>query len=530
VTRPAFPSSIPEDVLDLALELSIEKKRYEEEAEYLSESFAAFIPAAWPALKPEDEYLHNWHIDALAEHLDAVSRGEITRLQVWVPPVSMKTMVVSVLWPAWEWTHSPKTRYICASYSEPLAGIISSWSRALIQSDWYQQRWGSKFELQSKSLLQFSNDRAGTRLSVSPEGKVTGLHGHRIIVDDPIKPDDAEATSRAVLEGTNRWWDSTMSSRGIGNDFARVIVMQRLHQNDLAGHLLEKEHYEVLCLPERYEAAHPFAYVRDPRREGDLLWPEFRNEATSNALAKDMLSHRVAGQMQQRPAAREGEILKRHWWRFYHPDLFTKEVLKERRPKFRVVVISVDTPQKDKESNDLIAIQAWGVTGADRYLIDARKGHMNFNQAKRAVKEMSRHVRHLFPHARHHVIIENAAYGVELIEELKREVTGVVKISRGADGDKVLRAEAAAAELESGNCFLPGYREGSDEYSLPDERRCPAFVTDFIDSCAIFPNGRHDDDVDAWSQCMNWLRARSSTPARTWSSFKTKRPLSAPRR
>jgi len=234
--------------------------------------------------------------------------------------------------------------------------------------------------------------------------------------------------------------------------------------------------------------------------------------------------------MQQRPAAREGEILKRHWWRFYHPDLFTKDVLKERRPMFRVVVISVDTPQKDKESNDLIAIQAWGVTGADRYLIDARKGHMNFNQAKRAVKEMSRHVRHLFPHARHHVIIENAAYGVELIEELKREVTGVVKISRGADGDKVLRAEAAAAELESGNCFLPGYREGSDEYSLPDERRCPAFVTDFIDSCAIFPNGRHDDDVDAWSQCMNWLRARSSKPSRTWSSFKTARTPSAQRR
>jgi phage terminase large subunit-like protein len=126
----------------------------------------------------------------------------------------------------------------------------------------------------------------------------------------------------------------------------------------------------------------------------------------------------------------------------------------------------------------------------------------------------------LFPHARHQILIENAGYGVELIDELKREVTGVTKISRGADGDKILRAEAASADLESGNCFLPGYRAGQDEFSLPDEARCPADIVDFIDSCAIFPNGRNDDDVDAWSQCMNWLRSRTLTSARTYSPFK----------
>jgi len=514
---------ISEELVDRALDQAIERKRFAEEAEALSLSLREFVREAWPALKPEDEYLHNWHVDAICEHLEAVTRGEITRLQVWVPPVSMKTMLVSVMWPAWEWTHSPKMRYICASYSEPLAGIISGWSRSLILSDWYQARWGDKFKFVSQSLLQYSNDRAGTRLSVSPEGKVTGLHGHRIIVDDPIKPDDAEATSRAVLEGTNRWWDSTMASRGIGNDFARVLVMQRLHENDLAGHLLAKEHYEVLCLPERYEKAHPYAWVKDPRAEGDLLWPDFRNEVTSDGLARDILTHRVAGQMQQRPAAREGEILKRHWWRFFHPKLFSDESLKDRRPKFRRVVISVDTPQKDKESNDLIAIQAWAVVGADRYLLDLRKGHMNFNQAKRAVLDMSRHVRKLFPAARHQIIIENAAYGVELIEDLRREITGVVKISRGVDGDKVIRAEAAAADLESGNCFLPGYRLGTDELSMPDESRCPADVVDFIDSCAIFPNGRNDDDVDAWSQCMNWLRSQHVAPARAWVPSRVKR-------
>ena len=134
---PSSPSLLSEDLVDRALERAIEIKRLQEEAEHLADCLVDFVRAAWPALKPEDEYMHNWHIDAVCEHLDAVSRGEITRLQVWVPPVSMKTMIVSVLWPAWEWTHSPKTRYICASYSEPLAGIISSWSRSLITSDWY---------------------------------------------------------------------------------------------------------------------------------------------------------------------------------------------------------------------------------------------------------------------------------------------------------------------------------------------------------------------------------------------------------
>jgi phage terminase large subunit-like protein len=243
----------------------------------------------------------------------------------------------------------------------------------------------------------------------------------------------------------------------------------------------------------------------------------------STALAKDMLTHRAAGQLQQRPAAREGEILKRHWWRFYDPKLFRDEKLKTRRPKFRVVVQSVDTPLKDKESNDLVAIQAWGGVKADKYLLDLKKGHMNYSQAKRAVLEQAKYVRKLYPHSAHYILIENAGYGVELVLELKREITGVVKVSRGGDGDKILRAESACADLESGNCYLPGFRMGSDEFSMPDETRCPADIVDFVDSCAIFPNGRNDDDVDAWSQCMNWLRARTTGQARTFSSFRVKR-------
>lgn len=427
-------------------------------------------------------------------------------------------MTVSVFWHPWEWTRNPWIRYWSASYETRLAARLSAMSRDLILSHWYRQHWGDQFRLIRDAEHYWGNDQGGTRLATAPESTGSGEHGHRIIIDDPINAKEADATSKVVLEATNEWYNGTVSSRGIGSDHARVIIMQRLHENDLAAHVLSLEKWEVLCLPER-KWEHPFAWNKDPRSDGDLLWPEYRTEEMSDALAKSLTSHRAAGQLQQWPAPREGQILKRHWWRFFDPKILTDP---KRKPKFVAVVQTIDTPLKDKESSDFVALQAWGVIGADRYLIDIRKGKMNYGQAKRAIMEQARYVRSLYPKIAHYVLIENAGYGIELIVDLKREITGVQKIPAGVEGNKVMRAEAASADLESGNCFLPGRRLGSDELSLPDEANCPADVVDFIESCALFPNAQHDDDVDAWSQAMNWLRARMLRPARTASPFKVR--------
>jgi predicted phage terminase large subunit-like protein len=501
------------------------RRYHEEQAAHLSGSLKDFVREAWSVLKPAEPYHHNWHVEAICEHLEAVSTGQILRLQIWVPRATMKSLNVSIFWPAWEWTNAPWLRFWTASYELGLAGRLAGKSRDLMVSDWYRVRWGDKFELMKEGERYYSNDKGGTRLATAPGSTALGEHGHRIIIDDAINAAAADATSRVVLEATNEWYDATVQgSKADPKNAAEVIIMQRLHENDLAQHAYERnpEEWTILCLPERYEANHPFVYPKDPRAEGELLWPSHRDEKASEALARSLTSHRAAGQMQQRPGAREGEILKRHHWRFYDPKLFRDEKLKARRPKFRSVVQSVDTPLKDKESNDLVAIQAWGVAGGDRYLLDLKKGHMNYTQAKRAILEQAVYIRRLFPSAAHHCLIENAGYGVELIQELKREISGVLKITRGPDGDKILRAESAAADLESGNCFLPGYRMGADEFSMPDETRSPADIVDFIDSCALFPNAKNDDDVDAWSQCMNWLRSRPSQPARTWSSFRNR--------
>jgi predicted phage terminase large subunit-like protein len=512
--------------LELAV-AELQRRRFRQESTELNATLRDFIEPAWKMLKPAEKFRSNWHIDAICDRLEAVSAGEIKRLQIWVPRATMKSLCVSVMWPAWEWTRDPWLRYWSASYELGLAGRLVGQSLRLMKSQWYQERWGHLFKMEKEGERYYSNDQGGTRLATAPGSTALGEHGHRIIIDDPINFAAADATSQVVLNTTNEWYDgSVQGSKADPEISAEVIIMQRLHENDLPAHAMEvfgREEWHVLCLPERYEHNHPFVYPDDPRKEGELLWPGKRNDKDSDAMARSLGSHRSSAQMQQRPGAREGEILKRHWWRFYDPKLFTDPKLEDRRPRFRMVVQSVDAPLKDKQSNDLIAIQAWASVGADRYLIDLRKGNMNFNQARRAVVEQAQHVRALFPHAAHYYLIESAGYGDELYLELKRVLSGGVKLSHAREGDKVLRAEAASSDLESGNCFLPGYRMGADEFSMPDEIRSPADIVDFIDSCAVFPNGKNDDDVDSFTQAINWIRSRPQGRSRTWSSFRVNR-------
>jgi predicted phage terminase large subunit-like protein len=452
------------------------------EAEPLSHNLRQFVEKAWLVVWPNERLSLNWHIDAICHHLEAVTAGELRRLQVWVPPGSTKSTLVSIMWPAWEWTTQPWLRYITASYDADLATTFAVKSRELIRSEWYQQRWPNVQLKRDMDLKRsYANTAGGERLATSVGGQGTGKHGHRIVIDDPLNA--KEITSDAALEAVAEWHDGTISTRFVDpRSSAEVIIQQRLDERDLAGHVLElsPNEWTVLCLPEEYEPAHPYAWQKDPRTEaGQLLWPERVGEDEHRVRVETLGAHRAAGQLQQRPAAREGAILKRAAWRYF-PAVWLEDDGQQYLPRFTSVVQSWDTAFKDRTSSDYVVGGLWGQLGADLYLLALRRERMGLTATKQAMRDMTALVEQRWPRVPHRILIEKSANGVEIIEELKREIRGVTPVV--ASTSKVARAEAAEPALEAGNIYVPGMA-APESPSGYNEAMTPAFTQGLVEEC-----------------------------------------------
>lgn len=478
------------------------------EARRLSGSLREFMEAAWPVLEPGYAFRPNWHIDAISEHLEACTRREILRLLINIPPRHMKSLGVTVFWPAWWWTFDPMIRFLSASYGEKLALRDSRKSRRLITSEWYQELWGDVFEFAYDHNTQgrYENNHLGYRIATSVGGVATGEGGDVIIVDDPHKTDEieSEVERAAVID----WHDNTLSTRFNEPDRGvEVLVMQRLHERDLAGHVLETGEWTHLCLPAEYDPKHPFIWPDDPRVEpGELLWGDRFTRESVDSLKRRLGSYGTAGQLQQLPAAREGNLLKRAHWEFFDPRLLDQP---QRLPRFRRVLASWDTAFKEKTDSDFVVGTVWGQVGADVYLLRKVRERMSFGATKRSMTEVRQWMQDTWPNSMINTLIEKSANGVEIIKELKREIPGVVEYV--ADRDKVLRAEAAEPTLEAGNCWLPGFK--APDRSGPDPARTPAWVQEFVDELAKFNKGEYDDQVDSWSQAINWLNRQTPQSA-----------------
>ena len=207
--------------------------------ELATRSLREFIRQAWPILQPVTPFVPGWHIDALCEHLEAITYGHIRNLLINIPPRHMKSLTVSVFWPCWEWIRWPERRWLCASYAESLSLRDSRHCRTVIQSPWYRRNWGDVFMLteDQNEKRRFDNDKTGYRIASSVGGANTGEGGDRIVCDDPHNVKEAE--SDVARKGVCDWYDQVMSTRV--NDpktAARVIIMQRVHEADLSGHVL----------------------------------------------------------------------------------------------------------------------------------------------------------------------------------------------------------------------------------------------------------------------------------------------------
>jgi len=284
-------------------------------------SLQHFIRQAWPVVEPKEPFVGGWHIDAICEHLEAITNLQIQNLIINVPPRHMKSLSVTVFWPCWEW--GPKDmghiRWLFSSYAERLSKRDSLKCRRLIMSPWYQERWGHRYHIVSdqNEKLRFENSKTGYRIATSVGGVGTGEGGDRIVADDPHNVIDGE--SEVKRETVLLWWDESMATRlNDENTGAKVVIMQRVHDADLCGHILEQElDYVHLCLPARYEGNRVKTCIpldkpfEDPRAEdGEPLWPGKFGQAELDKRERGMTEYAVAGQHQQRPSPRGGGIFK----------------------------------------------------------------------------------------------------------------------------------------------------------------------------------------------------------------------------
>lgn len=452
------------------------------EREHCQRHLSNFVREAWHVLEPTTPYVHGWHIDAIAEHLEAVSRGEIRDLLINVPPRFMKSLLVAVFWVCWIWARSPSTRWLFASYAQQLSVRDSLKCRRLVLSPWYQRLWGDRFRLvdDQNAKTRFENDATGYRIATAVGAAATGEGGDVVVVDDPHSAQGA--ASQTQREGTLIWWDETMSTRLNDPKTGRkVIVMQRLHERDLSGHVLEQGGYEHLCLPMEYEPERHCATSigwEDPRTEaGELLWPERLGPEEIAAKRRELGEYGFAGQFQQRPSPRGGVIFKDEWWRYYTVP-----------PRIQYRIIYADTAQKTKEKNDYSVFECWGKTKQGQLaLLDMIRGKWEspellaqaraFYNKHKSIEGMGV-VRALK--------VEDKVSGTGLIQTLRREGIPVVPIPRSVD--KVTRAYDAAPLIESGNVLLP---------------QDAPWLSDFLAETSVFPNGAHDDIVDAMMDAVS---------------------------
>lgn len=476
----------------------------EVEKEIFQRSLVEFIKGAWRIVEPGRRYVHGWHIDAIAEHLQAVTDGQIRNLIINIPPRHMKSLTVCVFWFCWTWAVRPESRWIFASYNEGLAIRDSLKCRRMIESAWYQRFWGDKFQLtgDQNQKRKFENTATGHRLSTGVGGGATGEGGDYLIVDDPIKALDAHSVS--ARETAIDWWDNTMSTRG--NDpetVAKVVIMQRLHEEDLTGHLLAKmkkngEHYEHLCLPAEYVPTTRITSLgwRDPRAEpGALLWPERVSRAAILNLKSSLSSYGVAGQLQQDPVPSDGNIFKKAWWRYWKPvgvnlppvvvqteDGFIQIEAANLPEQFDEQLQSWDCAFKDAKDNDFVAGQVWGRVGANKYLLHYFKERVDIVGTMNSISLISE----MWPRTMLK-LVEDKANGPAVMQLLRNKIPGLVGVE--PEGGKLARAHAVVPQIESGNVFVP--------HPLLYQ-----WVDSFVTNCAGFPNVAHDDDVDSMTQAL----------------------------
>lgn len=492
-------------------------------------SLATFCKRAWVQLLPEPP-IWNWHMDAFCDHLAYVSLGEIRFLMVNIPPRMSKTMIVSVLWPAWHWLHIPGEQFLSAGVDQVLANDAAILSRRLIQSEWYTRQWPGEIELydDENQVGMYRNKKGGYRMTASLQGRITGVGGTTQILDDPH--DAKKVESDVVRHSALAWHDNAWRSRVNNPDTAKkVYVGQRTHDMDIFGHVLERERARWchLIIPQEFNPGTRCITFKnhgdgpliaegpiftDPRKvELEVLDPKRMSAKTVNHEKANMSERGWQAQQNQAPTGEGGLILKRKWWRpWIQPEWRQAPNTERPMPRFSEIIQVWDTAFEEEEEDDYSARTTWGlfdhqelywdtelkrpVAGQRRVcamLLDAFQERLAYPDLRAAAIESNKEF------APDWILVEKKASGHSLVQELRKKRLPVKAVTLagssgkpGKQGDLIARAHPASLMLEKGCIFYPPR----------------PFAYKVIEEASKFPNGDHDDYVS--TLVMAWMYMR----------------------
>lgn len=478
------------------------------------------VRCAWDIIEPGNPFESNWHVDAICEHLEAVVDGSIRNLVVTMPPRMLKSVIISVMLPAWVWTFQPSLRWFYGSYDQRLSTRDAVKSRAIIEHPWFQNRWGDRFQLTGDQNVKtfYTNDQGGQRFTTSVSGGATGEGADIIVADDPLNVKHAHR--KVVRDAAKAWWTETMPSRL--NDLRtgrKIVVMQRIHEDDVAGWCIDHG-YTHLNLPMEYEPDRRCSTFwlsdgvqrswSDPRTQpGQLLFPERVGHDEIAGLG--IAPRAYQGQYQQNPLPSDADAMFPYsvWTEYDHLPMGDDGRIQRPDDAF----ISWDMTFKGKDEAigpdvDWVVGTFWYRYGADFYLVDMVRGQWGFDDTAKNVRRFDarcRGTRHPFPPLWH--TVEDKANGPAILNHLKRTVSGMRPFNPNDYGDKEARAWAAEPDITAGNVLVP---RGSIDAAMVPERpgdTAPPIVT-MLREFRAFPNGKHDDCVDSVVQAVLAGKAR----------------------
>ncbi len=463
-------SEAASELLDLecALELEIA-------GDLARDSLYEFTKLMWRVIDPAP-FKNAWHIKAICDHLEAVTRGDIQNLLINVPPGHAKSLITAVMWPAWVWIKNPETKWMFSSYASSLSVRDSVKCRQVIESPQYKFYFKPKWKLTDDQNLKerFTNTAHGFRMATSVDGVGTGERADYIVGDDLLKVGDAESV--VMRTKANDHWTNTMATRDTDpKTTRRVLIMQRLHEKDAAAAVLALGTYDHLLLPAEYDPKRAKTTKigwSDPRTtEGELLWPGHIDAVVIGNLKTSLGSRGYAGQYAQSPMSADGGLFKRLWWQYFNPAV---------RPMNGIIRQYWDCAQKPGISNDYSVCATWLHTATGHYLLDLWREKVEAPDLERTAISMSAKWKPS------QIVVEDKSAGSSLIQYLKRKNMPVFAYQ--PHGDKQVRASAAAPTVEARNCHLP---DGAP------------WLEDFIAEHEKFPSVDHDDQVDTTSMMVD---------------------------